>query len=348
MEINLHNYETYFLLWIDNELSIEETRAVAHFVEKHPELLEELNLLKETKIIDAESIVFKGKAGLLKSTEKDITINNFEEYFLLFIDDELSQTEHKKVAQFLVENPSAKASMQLLKQTKLPQEEWVFTQKNELYRAESTNKRVIFLWWKKLAIAAIFIGCIVMAWMLLPNRRDTINNNNVVNSNVPNPEKIKSKESAALVNSTSNSTTNTNPISIHKNQIIQKQNPVQTEIIAASNENDTRKQLSLTEIITINQVQLESSASVIIEKELKTPTFIITQSSLMQTESDAESNNITEKEVYKELDIDERDNNIYVGSMSINKDKFRGLIRRASSFLKVHSKQTDAEVDADK
>lgn len=47
--INLSNYEDWFLLYADGELTVAEQEAVLRFVEAHPGLKEELNLLMSIK-----------------------------------------------------------------------------------------------------------------------------------------------------------------------------------------------------------------------------------------------------------------------------------------------------------
>jgi hypothetical protein len=37
MNINRHNYEEFFILYMDNELGSEDRRLVEEFVQKHPE-----------------------------------------------------------------------------------------------------------------------------------------------------------------------------------------------------------------------------------------------------------------------------------------------------------------------
>ena len=49
--INLSNYEEYFLLYIDNELSKEQCEAVEALARQHPHLAAELNMLKDAKLL---------------------------------------------------------------------------------------------------------------------------------------------------------------------------------------------------------------------------------------------------------------------------------------------------------
>lgn len=62
--INLNNYETWFLLYADNELSAEEQRHVLQFIQKYPELAEEFDALNDMKLLPDESVEYSGKESL--------------------------------------------------------------------------------------------------------------------------------------------------------------------------------------------------------------------------------------------------------------------------------------------
>jgi len=127
--INRHNYETYFLLWVDGELSPEEMVAVERFISEHPDLADELALLQDTVLVPEEQIIFKGKDQLLKQSTNEITLSNYENWFLLFIDNELSLADRQKVELFILQHPNLQPEFELLVQTKLAPEEWVFNNK---------------------------------------------------------------------------------------------------------------------------------------------------------------------------------------------------------------------------
>ncbi|MFZ1533860.1 MAG: hypothetical protein WAT14_06795, partial [Chitinophagaceae bacterium] len=61
MNINYHNYEECFILYMDNELSGDERRMVEAFVQQHPELKEELDLLLQYKLTPDTSVIYSGK-----------------------------------------------------------------------------------------------------------------------------------------------------------------------------------------------------------------------------------------------------------------------------------------------
>jgi len=62
--INLLNYETFFMLYADGELSPAEQEAVLKFVEQHPLLEEEFNRVKALKLIPDKGLVMMDKSAL--------------------------------------------------------------------------------------------------------------------------------------------------------------------------------------------------------------------------------------------------------------------------------------------
>src|SRR5688500_3588909 len=102
MNINRHNYEEYFILYMDNELSSDGRREVELFVKENPDLQEELNLLMQTQLIPDNSFVFAGKEQLLKDPGTiSINTNNYEEWLLSYTDNELSAEQKIAVEKFI-------------------------------------------------------------------------------------------------------------------------------------------------------------------------------------------------------------------------------------------------------
>jgi hypothetical protein len=71
MEINRNNYEEFFLLYTDNELSAGDRKAVEEFVRLHPDLKEELDILIGTILIP-QAIEFENKEELYKEEERKV------------------------------------------------------------------------------------------------------------------------------------------------------------------------------------------------------------------------------------------------------------------------------------
>lgn len=151
MQINRHNYEEFFLLYVDNELSAADRKAVELFVQENADLEEELNMLQQT-VFNADTVVFDNKTSLLK---KEITA--LQENLLLYVDDELNAADKLNTEKLLEANVTANKELALLRQTKLqPDTAIVFANKKILYRKKSG--RVIDLPWRRIAVAAILLG----------------------------------------------------------------------------------------------------------------------------------------------------------------------------------------------
>src|SRR5689334_11450719 len=106
MNITRQNYEDYFLLYVDNELSIAERKAVDAFIQQYPDLQEELRALQRSVLRVDKQVHFENKEALLKNVPANpVNEANYEEYFVLYGDDELSNQEKEQVEQFVYKHP---------------------------------------------------------------------------------------------------------------------------------------------------------------------------------------------------------------------------------------------------
>lgn len=77
--INLLNYETFFLLYADGELSPAEQESVLEFVKQHPSLEEELNLIGQLTLKPGKDLVKMDTSILKKEIVEDLeTMYAFE------------------------------------------------------------------------------------------------------------------------------------------------------------------------------------------------------------------------------------------------------------------------------
>lgn len=157
MNITRHNYEEFFLLYVDKELSAADRKAVDVFVQANPDLKIELQALLQT-VVKADDIVLDKKDWLYM--EEDITA--LQENLLLYADDELTAAEKKSVEVLLTTDKTAQTEWSILQQTKLePDMTTVFADKQLLYRKEGA--RVVgFKWWR-VAAAAVLLGIVTWA-----------------------------------------------------------------------------------------------------------------------------------------------------------------------------------------
>src|SRR5688572_9381455 len=151
INITRSNYEDFFLLYVDGELTPEECDAVETFAANHPDLQEELDILLTTRL-DAEPVVFGDKDILMADSMK---VTAIDESLLSYIDNELSPEEKAGVEWELAKNKDLQAQHQLLQQTKLdPNETIVYPYKEELYRRTEKAVRPMY-WLRAAAVVAI-------------------------------------------------------------------------------------------------------------------------------------------------------------------------------------------------
>jgi len=168
MNINRHNYEEFFILYMDKELSSEDRRMVEDFVQHHPDLKEELELLMQYKLVPDELVVFENKETLIKG-DAIINVANYEEYFLSYIDDELTTAQKAAVEKFVADNPVAAKELTLLQKSKLQPEDIVFANKESLYRREEKIRRLPVKWLR--AAAAVLILALGLTTFLVLNKK---------------------------------------------------------------------------------------------------------------------------------------------------------------------------------
>jgi hypothetical protein len=173
MKIDRNNYEEYFILYLDNELSAAERFEVETFAKAHPDLQEELDILLQSKLVPDQHIIFENKEELLSfSNDTTISLSNYEEWFVLYMDNELTAEQRTVVEQFTAANPEIQTDLQLLLQTKSePEQSIVFPDKETLYRREEKTRPII--WWRIAAAAAVLIAVATTAIVFVNKKSGT-------------------------------------------------------------------------------------------------------------------------------------------------------------------------------
>ena len=159
MNINIDNYEEYFLLYADNELTDSEKAEVLMFVKQHKDLEEEFRMIHHTISKPDTSVQLTDKSFLFRnSTTAFINEKNYEEVFVLYHDNELTEKEKLDTEEFLSQHKELKDEFDLIGLARLtPESSVVFPNKKLLYKKEKSGKVVPVMFWRILA-AAVFIG----------------------------------------------------------------------------------------------------------------------------------------------------------------------------------------------
>jgi len=143
------NYEEFFLLYVDGELSPAQAEAVEAFVAAHPDLRTELELLKGA-CLTPETFSFP-KEGLLAHNMEQSVI---DEDLFLYMDDELPADRKARVEEDLAARPAYRRQLDGLLQTRLdPSQTIAHPNKKELYRRE--ERRAAFPWMRVAAAVAV-------------------------------------------------------------------------------------------------------------------------------------------------------------------------------------------------
>jgi hypothetical protein len=171
MNIDRHNYEEYFILYMDNELGSEERRQVEAFVQLHPDLQEELDMLLQAKLVPDQHVVFSNKEELMmfNGGPSFINENNYEAWLVLYTDNELDEEQKRIVETYAEHHPAVKNELALLLQTRLQPEEVVFPDKNLLYRREEKTRRIG--WWK-IAAAAVLLAAVATTTAIIISKEN--------------------------------------------------------------------------------------------------------------------------------------------------------------------------------
>ena len=353
--INLSNYEEYFLLYIDNELSKEQCEAVEAFARQHPHLAAELNMLKDAKLPPEDAVVFSDKSSLYKAADNTININNYEEYFLLHTDKELSATQEEEVEQFVLQHPQLQEEFLLLQKTKLIPETVECPDKHRLYSRHS--KRVIPLYITRVAVAAAITSVVVLIGSFLIN---TNNHHPQVAINTPQKEHVEKTSTPEKQMNVVSPAKKQNEVVVAKNEAKEtKKAPVNKAIRAINKkpalpdnkEGNNEPVTAQIDPLPATQQVIHAPEDIVTSNnaapEHKQPTALKPLEEVKENGSASTvvyvSNDYTTAKpaVYKELNTDEDDQTLYVGSLQLNKAKVNGLFKKAAHLLSGKNKESN-------
>lgn len=290
-----------------------------------------------------------------------INENNYETYFMSYIDNELNAAERAAVEAFVLTEPKYAATMAVFEKTKLhaptndfiEMEDKIFLYrfpemqasldpdfKKSLYRKQAPVRKIIFtpkLMRASFAIAAMLI---LFIGMQLFKSESNILESNIIESNiiesplkdktavastdilVPTENKTLANAAIATKAITKNRTENQNK---NKNQI---QNENQTILVSTNYTSNS---------INTNIVSSSSSQA---SKENNSQNILVAKFNEGQISSTAMETMATEEEKtilptnYKEIDTEEEDRTINIGMFEIDDAAFRGITRKFSALLK--------------
>ena len=268
----------------------------------------------------------------------ELNQNNYENYLLLYIDNELTASERAEVELFLASNPKQAEELKALQAVQLKTEYIEFTEKSSLYRFEEMNatldpafKKSLYknssnnaklidikkIYWATGSIAAIALG-IFFGIKTLSNQTDTLQEQIVASI---------SQSRTKLPESNTNQKINT--ISIETKSSIVKSNIQSTSELS-------NKNLPINTSIASNDPALIPVDAVNVENKEKESIVASTPSSItpLANNNIIEVEQKNEKEIFEEINTEDNDRVIHISNFEVDGDKFRGITRRLGAILK--------------
>jgi hypothetical protein len=342
MKVDRHNYEEYFLLYVDNELTVEQKKQVEFFIRENPDLEEELIMLQQSRLI-REKIIFDEKHLLMKEKDNSFfNLNNYEEWLVLYVDDELSEEEKTIVEKFAASHSHVQLELDLFVQTKLQPDQISFPDKNLLYRNKERVRIISMTWWR-VAAAAILIIAGIMLYSVLNKE-----NNSGVEERIAAPKKEQIQSPVKSILTDQQQPKQDNPVIKEKDQIAisapvekskQRENKKQHEDHLSPKNNDLAKvndnippkrPVIVNEINAVQLANLQINSAVVTGKHKQIINDTIVTNHLPETPDDYASNTENKKlrglfrkatrfiERTSGINPANDDNRVLIGGMAIN------------------------------
>ena len=268
MLINRNNYETFFLLYADDELCPEERIAVENFVTVNEDLRRELDMIIAA-ILPTDVCTYTQKRSLYKNSFVD---GSLQEKLMLKIDNELSAQELTAFNKIFLASQSAINEEHLLLATKLDAADTIICPQKELLYKQQRGTVVVFkiVSWAAAAIligVGLFFGLSIFNKNALPDNA-VVNVKPILRPNLPKEiiDDLKKEQPIAVIKTDTGIPANEN---IKKIQIA-----VVAKVITENKKKNTEKD-SAENINVINQKELASNKEVL--KIISTSENISTQ-----------------------------------------------------------------------
>ncbi len=289
MEINRNNYEEYFLLYADNELTDYEKIVVLRFIRENKDLEDEFKMIQDT-ICKPDHMVMENKSELLRASKNDfITEKNYEEIFVLYHDDELNNEEKNETELFVSQHPPLKKEFNVTGIARfIPDNSINFPGKKNLYKKEKAGRVVPLIFWRSMA-AAVFLGFgfwIFEAYYHQPAQLPEI---------VKNVRPLKKTGATSLKNNPENKQTE-NTIAKTDNQNktnAEKQNPVSKREVLKQNVKVVRDKQSYVQATAKNNKKIDFNKKEPVEKKQPDVVVLTNEIKNIPEKKAIENNNIS-------------------------------------------------------
>ena len=343
MKINQHNYEHYFLMYLDNELSATEMAEVSDFIMQHPNYANKLQELQQLKL-SPDNIIYENKFSLYKLSEQD-------EHCIAYLENEMTIEEK--------ESFESEISTDIYLQSNVKQWQGAFLSKptnieinpdfkNSLYKKSAQIKPLwattTFKRWA--SVAVILVAVIGFNLFNTQNEQSSpsFTNNNGAKTEL-NKIAVTETNNGADIKATKNS------IALNK---IKKEalSPIVPIRAQAQNENANSNLNSLANK-TFTETNNDAANALVPKAVINTQTINETAAlpmeifptSVSNVNEEAKNNMeaiITPIQVqYSNIDTDEEERSINIANIEIDGAKFREISRKITTLFKRTKPEND-------
>jgi len=153
MKITRDNYESFFIDYIESNLSESIIDEFLDFLNQNPDLKEELHLFEEVNLPE-EHVVFQEKKQLHKSAAAEN--QNLENTVVAYLEGDLDADENKAFETYIAAHPELKKEYDLFAKTRLtPDSGITYPEKRKLYRKSGTT--IAVSWIARAAAALVLV-----------------------------------------------------------------------------------------------------------------------------------------------------------------------------------------------
>ncbi len=325
MQLNESTYETIFLLYIDNELSPKERLEVEAFIADNPSYALEMEALQAT-VLSSEKIQYPFKENLKEQAE--ISLDGMEEDW----EEDLNATYTKMLKADVEAIPGLSTSF-----------------KNSL-KKETASEAIIVKSFgfnqQKFTYAAV-AACLMVFFGYQQLTNSSVTDSQTSNSIATNFNKVLVPNTSPITTTELTGSSKTIVSNSNKQARVNSINPIKktsqlatTKLQASSSTKTQRSNLLQQESVAMAETTPDNRIpdNQAVMKEIpRTYNNPITINTTALTKNSIDSETETEEDgaaSYEVIDTEDPNRTIYIANFEIDGNKFRGITRRVSAFLK--------------
>lgn len=285
---------------------------------------------------------------------QNITLHNYQDFLLRYIDEELNLRETEALLAFVALYPAIGEELELLQSTKLDIETItcpnkavlyknifpvivepttiVYPNKQKLFKKEKEKAPVVFLKWWAVGAAAVFIFIVARYGMFNGEVNNGLSKNSAQKSNIAKPSSSISNQSINNISSPNNAIVTSESLAA-TTLVSNQQNIATNTLVGGATQDIPHSTLQTAHTVPANEIAhiTASYAGNIIDVK---PT-IIAEITVPSMTGSIPGNDET-AETIETIDTEAASSNrsVMVGAFEIDKDKFRGLFRKANALFK--------------